>query len=136
MPRRGPCYPRRPASCSTWTWVCCRWSTVITDRDIAVRAVAEDRDVRQMRVDECMTTEDLVVVTPDTDLEEAEDLMAEHQVRRLPVVEEGNVVVGVIALADIIQHLEDMEGEEVQAVAEVLEDITIPGGEHSQKKAA
>lgn len=109
---------------------------VLTDRDIAVRGVAEDQDVSQMPVESCMTKEDLVVATPEMDLEEAEDLMAEHQVRRLPVVAEDNAVIGVVTLTDIVQHLDELEGEEVQTVAEVLEDITIPGGEHSQKHAA
>jgi CBS domain-containing protein len=71
---------------------------IVTDRDIVVRAVADgaqlNRPVREI------VSGDVVCVTPEMSTREAEDLMSEHQVRRLPVVE-GNRLVGIVSLGDI-----------------------------------
>ena len=72
----------------------------ITDRDIAIRVVAEGRDPQATKVDEVATRE-LVTIDPDQDLDEALRLMAKHQVRRLPVVEEDGRPVGIISQADV-----------------------------------
>src|SRR5438128_7993288 len=75
----------------------------LTDRDIAVRVVAEGRDPEQTTVRDVAST-DLVTVDPQQDLDEALRLMARHQVRRLPVVEEDGKLVGVVAQADVVQE--------------------------------
>lgn len=70
---------------------------IVTDRDIVIRAVAEggsDRAVREI------ATTDLVFVKPDSSTREAEKLMSDRQVRRLPVVENGRLV-GIVSLGDI-----------------------------------
>ena len=90
---------------------------VITDRDIVIRAVAEEKDPRGMPVREVASRE-LVTIRPDEDLSEALKLMASYQVRRLPVVDEDNTLVGVIAQADIA-----MEGKE-KDFAHMVEDIS------------
>src|SRR5213593_226841 len=72
---------------------------IVTDRDIVVRAVAERRDPQAMLINEVASRE-LVTVDPEQDLDEALALMAQHQVRRLPVVEEGRLV-GMLAQADV-----------------------------------
>src|SRR2546423_12151627 len=72
---------------------------MITDRDITTRVVAEAADPRMTSVGD-VYSRDLISVEPDKDLEEALQLMARHQVRRLPVVENGRLV-GIIAQADI-----------------------------------
>jgi CBS domain-containing protein len=74
-----------------------------TDRDIAVRVVAEQKDPTTTRVGE-VASRDLITVDPQQDLDEALQLMAKHQVRRLPVVEEDGRLVGIIAQADVAQH--------------------------------
>lgn len=72
---------------------------IVTDRDIAVRAVAEGRDPGSTPVmDVC--TSDLVTISPDDDEESAARMMREHAVRRLPVVENGRVV-GAISIGDL-----------------------------------
>jgi CBS domain-containing protein len=71
----------------------------LTDRDIAVRVVAEGRDP-ETKVSEIMST-DLITIDPQQDLDEALRLMARNQLRRLPVVEEGGKLVGVVAQADV-----------------------------------
>jgi CBS domain-containing protein len=72
---------------------------VITDRDIILNAVAEGKDVNTTRVENSMTGS-VVTGTPDMDAHEASDLMAEHQIRRLPVVENGRLV-GIVAIGDL-----------------------------------
>lgn len=72
----------------------------VTDRDIAIRVVAEGKSPESVTVGE-IASRDLVTVDPQQDLDEALRLMARHQVRRLPVVEEDGKLVGIVAQADI-----------------------------------
>jgi len=91
---------------------------VITDRDIAIRVVAEGRDPRSTKVEE-IASENLVTVDPQQDLDEALRLMAQHQVRRLPVVEEDGKLVGIVAQADVARHADaDRTGEVVEQISE------------------
>jgi CBS domain-containing protein len=89
----------------------------LTDRDIAIRVVAEDKDPNQTTVREVAST-NLVTIDPQQDLDEALRLMAKHQVRRLPVVEEDGKLVGVVAQADVAR-----EGDAAQT-GEVVEEIS------------
>ena len=91
---------------------------IVTDRDIVTRAVAERRDPQTVKVDEIASRE-LVTVEPEQDLDEALALMARHQVRRLPVVEEGRLV-GMLAQADVA-----LEAKE-KKVGETIEEISKP----------
>ena len=84
----------------------------VTDRDIAIRVVAEERDPNTTTVRETASTE-LVTIDPEQDLDEALRLMAQHQVRRLPVVEEDGRLVGIVAQADVARHGEDREAGQV-----------------------
>lgn len=89
---------------------------VITDRDIVIRAVAEGRDGQTTVRD--VASQDVVTIDPQQDLDEALRLMAQHQVRRLPVVEEDGKLVGILAQADIA-----LEGAD-QRTGEVVEQIS------------
>jgi CBS domain-containing protein len=92
---------------------------MITDRDITTRVVAEAANLATTSVRD-VYSEDLISVEPDKDLEEALTLMARHQVRRLPVVEDGKLV-GIVAQADIALTLSEDEkktGELVEAISE------------------
>jgi CBS domain-containing protein len=89
---------------------------IITDRDIAMRVVAEGADPRPIPVAD-VYSRDLISVEPDHDLEEAVRLMARHQVRRLPVVEDGRLV-GILAQADIALLENERTGELVEAISE------------------
>jgi CBS domain-containing protein len=73
---------------------------IVTDRDLVVRAIAEGADPARTRVVEC-ATRDLVCARPDSPLEEAMEVMAECQIGRLPVVDEGNRVVGIVTLSSM-----------------------------------
>jgi len=89
----------------------------ITDRDITIRAIAEGRDPQGTTVQE-IASRDLVTVDPQQDLDEALKLMAQHQVRRLPVVEEDGMLVGIVAQADVAKVGDDVRtGETVQQIS-------------------
>src|SRR5438093_6075773 len=75
----------------------------LTDRDIAVRVVAEGMDPQTVRAREVAST-DVITIDPQQNLDEALTLMARHQVRRLPVVEEDGRLVGVVAQADVAEE--------------------------------
>ncbi|HET7171275.1 MAG TPA: CBS domain-containing protein [Gaiellales bacterium] len=72
---------------------------IVTDRDIAVRLVAEGRDPAQTTVQEIVSP-DPVTVEPDTAIEDAIGVMSERAIRRLPVVEQGRPV-GIVSLGDL-----------------------------------
>ena len=89
---------------------------VVTDRDLVVRAMSEDRLPSQVRVADIMSSEDLEVATPDDALTDLIEMMGRKQVRRIPVVERDNRLVGIIAMADIATRAEF--DEELQAALE------------------
>jgi CBS domain-containing protein len=73
----------------------------ITDRDIAMRLVAERRPL-WTRVEELMTR-DVIACSPDDEIDAAEDLMAENQVSRVMCIDDDEQLVGVISLSDVAQ---------------------------------
>ena len=92
---------------------------VVTDRDIVVRAVAEDRDPAVVRAGEVMSQR-LVTCTEIDDLAQVTQLMEDHQVRRILVIYEYGSLVGVVATADLARN-----GDRAD-VAEALEAISAP----------
>ena len=92
---------------------------LLTDRDIVVRVVAEGRDPQSTTVGE-VASSDLATVSPDENLDRALQLLAERQVRRLPVVE-GEKLVGIVAQADIVRKADDKKAERT------VEEISQPG---------
>ena len=76
-----------------------RLSGLVTDRDITVRVLAENRDPQTTRIGDICSGE-LVVLGPDDDVERATRLVRERAVRRIPVVENG-VPVGVVSIGDL-----------------------------------
>ena len=92
---------------------------MITDRDIVVRAGAKEKDPREMP-SRAISSSELVTVGPDQDLSDALHLMAQHQLRRLPVVDDGNRLVGVVSQADIAL------GAKGQSVGEMVAEISKP----------
>jgi CBS domain-containing protein len=71
---------------------------MITDRDIVIRAVA-DGDF-ECTIDD-IVSDDVVCATPEMTTAEAADLMSEHQIRRLPVVDDDERLIGIVSLGDI-----------------------------------
>jgi CBS domain-containing protein len=89
---------------------------VVTDRDLAIRLLAEGKS-GDTAVGE-IASKDVVTVDPQQTLEEATRLMAEHQLRRLPVCEEDGKLVGILAQADVAQSGHDtLTGETVQQIS-------------------
>ena len=92
---------------------------VLTDRDIVMQVVAAGRDPRTTRVEDAMTSDPLSCRS-DEPLETVMELMATHQVRRMPIVDDNGDVVGIVAQADLATRLRDPReaGEVVQAISE------------------
>jgi CBS domain-containing protein len=90
---------------------------IVTHRDIVIRAIADGKDPSDTQVKEILS-EELESVGPDTDVTEAADLMASRQIRRLPVVEDGELI-GMVSLGDIaIKHEEGTAGYALEGVSE------------------
>jgi CBS domain-containing protein len=89
----------------------------VTDRDIVTRVVAEGKTPDSVTVGEIASRE-LVTIDPQQDLDDALRLMARHQVRRLPVVEEDGKLVGIVAQKDVAMHASEAQ------TGEVVEDIS------------
>ena len=95
-----------------------RLVAVITDRDITIRVVAEGRDPQTTTADE-VASKDLATVDPQQDLDEALRLMAQHRVRRIPVVEEDGRLVGILAQADVAREGDDARtGQIVEEISQ------------------
>ncbi|TMJ97175.1 MAG: CBS domain-containing protein [Actinobacteria bacterium] len=89
---------------------------IVTDRDLVVRVIAEGKDPDSTTVGEIVSA-DVVTVSPDQDLDEALKLLARHQVRRLPVVENDRLV-GIVAQADVARQGDDSKtGETVEQIS-------------------
>ena len=81
---------------------------IVTDRDLALKIVAERRDVNATNV-EAVMTRPVVTCRADDDLQKALDAMSEHQLRRIPVVDEDNRIVGILAQADVATRVDQPE---------------------------
>jgi len=93
---------------------------ILTDRDIALRIVAESRDAGQTTVREVMTKTP-ISCNMDDELQRALDTMAYSQVRRVPIVDSQNRVVGIIAQGDVATRVGQPE-----KTAEILKQISRP----------
>jgi CBS domain-containing protein len=91
----------------------------LTDRDITIRAVAEGRDPKGTKVRDAMS-EELVYVLEDGEAAEAADLMAQRQIRRLPVLSQDKRLVGVVSLGDLATRTpdDDVVGQTVQDISQ------------------
>jgi CBS domain-containing protein len=96
---------------------------IVTDRDIALRSVGTGGDSRQT-VGQIMTTSP-VVTDPEADVHEVARLMSQHQIRRIPIVQQGSLV-GIVSLGDISTDPQLQHGAE-----QALSNISQPGGSHT-----
>lgn len=95
---------------------------IVTDRDLALKIVAEGRDAKSTNVEEVMTRK-VVTCLADDDLQKALDAMAEHQLRRIPVVDNNNKILGIIAQADVATRADQPE-----KTAEMVKEISQANG--------
>lgn len=93
---------------------------IVTDRDIVIQVIADGRDVNSIHVQDVMT-KDPFICHPEDKLDEALKTMQLHQLRRIPVVDFGGQLVGIIAQADIATR-----SEEPQKTAETLGRVSTP----------
>jgi CBS domain-containing protein len=93
---------------------------IITDRDVATRAVASGADARKLSAADCMSTS-VVTVSPDASLDEVMDAMSENQVRRVIVVDDQGGVAGIVSQADVAEHARKKEA------GEVVREVSRPG---------
>jgi CBS domain-containing protein len=97
-----------------------RLGGVLTDRDITIRATANGRDSIKTKVADVMSS-DIAYCLEDQEIEEAVNLMEARQIRRLPIVDKDNRLVGIVSLADIAVHHGDRD-----LTGETLEEISAP----------
>jgi CBS domain-containing protein len=92
---------------------------IVTDRDLALKVVAEGLDPSTTRVSDVMTT-DIVTCREDDNIDKALNAMSKHQLRRIPVVDNENRLVGIIAQADVATRMNEPEktGEVVKEISE------------------
>ena len=99
---------------------------VLTDRDIAIRAVAEGRDGSSTSVGHIMTS-DVRTGSPTDSVDDVMELMGREQVRRIPIVDDRGTLVGIIAQADIV-----LEARDNKKAEKTVEQISQPSGKHAQ----
>lgn len=90
----------------------------LTDRDIAVRAVAKGKDIASTTVEEVLSDDALYYCEADQDVDQVARNMSELKVRRLPVVGDNKRLVGVVSIGDMAQHLNK------ETVGEILKGVT------------
>lgn len=90
---------------------------LVTDRDILLRTVGCGKDTKNTPVSDIMTCK-VCCCTPDIDVSEAEKMMSENQIRRLPVID-NNKIIGILTLGDLAAN----NGIDIKGVCATLEDI-------------
>jgi CBS domain-containing protein len=97
---------------------------MLTDRDITVRGTAQGRDPKTTQVQEVMTP-DVIYCFEDQDVEDAANLMEEHQIRRLVILNRDKKLVGIVSLGDLALEADEEDLDDAE-VGEVLEQISQP----------
>jgi CBS domain-containing protein len=99
---------------------------VVTDRDIAIRCIADGKD-GTCRVRDVMSTDDLATCNENDDVDNVMDAMRSEKVRRIPIVDERGSLVGIVSQADVMLKTRD-----TNAAGETVEQISEPGGRHAR----
>jgi CBS domain-containing protein len=99
---------------------------IVTDRDIALRCVAEGKD-GSCRVRDVMSSDDLMTCSFGDDVEDVMDAMRTEKVRRIPIVDERGSLVGIVSQADVLRKARD-----VNRAGKTVEEISAPGGRHTR----
>lgn len=89
----------------------------VTDRDIITRCVAQNKQCSQTKASEIMTN-DVIKTTPDTEIDSAINVMSTNQIKRLPVIE-NNQIVGILTLGDLAQN-QNVSSEDVGCTVECI----------------
>ena len=94
---------------------------IVTDRDLAIQVVAAGKDPNTVKVRDVMTR-DPITCRANDNLQTALDAMEQHQIRRIPVVDESGQLVGIISQADVATRTDNPE-----LTAELVEEVSQPG---------
>jgi CBS domain-containing protein len=90
---------------------------LVTDRDIVVRAVADGKDLKTCRVNEVMTKQ-VHSVKEEASVREVLDVMSRDQIRRVPVVNQNNELVGIVSMKDLATETRSNVGKAVEDISE------------------
>lgn len=93
---------------------------IITDRDMVVRGIAEGKNPLTLKAGSCMTTP-AITIREDASLDDCTDLMEAKKIRRVPVVDAGGRLVGIVAQADVARHASRKDA------GELVRDVSAPG---------
>jgi CBS domain-containing protein len=93
---------------------------IVTDRDLVLKVIAKGQDAKTTKVEAVMTRQ-LVTCLAEDDLQKALDAMAEHQLRRIPIVDGSHKILGIIAQADVATRVNQPE-----KTAEMVKEISQP----------
>ncbi len=99
---------------------------LVTDRDIAIRCIAEGKD-GSCRVRDVMSSDDLATCSLNDDVENVMSAMRTEKVRRIPIVDERGSLVGIVSQADVLTKTRDMN-----RAGSTVEEISEPGGPHAR----
>lgn len=99
---------------------------LVTDRDIAIRCVAEGKD-GSCRVRDVMSADDLATCNANDEVDNVMQAMRTEKVRRIPIVDERGSLVGIVSQADVLLKTRD-----TNRAGETVEEISEPGGRHAQ----
>jgi CBS domain-containing protein len=99
---------------------------LVTDRDIAIRCVAEGKD-GSCRVRDVMSSEELATCSQNDEVDNVMQAMRTEKVRRIPIVDERGALVGIVSQADVLLKTRD-----TNRAGETVEEISEPGGRHAQ----
>lgn len=102
---------------------------IVTDRDILLRVVACDKDTNECKVSDVMTC-NVCTCTEDEEMTNAESKMAQNQIRRLPVCDQNNKVIGILTLGDLAQN--DREIGKQQVCTTIEEICNCHNGKHAE----
>jgi len=91
---------------------------MVTDRDLAVKVVGEERDIKMTKAEQVMSRR-IVSCHASDDVQAALDAMSEHQLRRIPVVDDNGGIIGIISQADVATRV-----HQPAKTAEVVENIS------------
>jgi len=106
---------------------------VVTDRDLCMNVVAEGRDPRSVRVEQCMTTT-VVTCSPNDAVEKVTELMRENQIRRVPVVNEGGELQGIVSLGDIVGRATIKTAQTHETLKEVSAPTPMPSKPRAESR--
>ena len=85
---------------------------IVTDRDLVLRGMACDKNIDTTKVSDIMTCNPCTC-KEDDDIEKAEDLMVENQIKRIPVCDNNNNIVGMLSIGNLFQNHEDLDEDEL-----------------------